>query len=72
MSKGLLKSKGLQNNKNSSNVAQQWAQYHTQLSCSIFVATAITKSFHICSHQGIADHCKKEKPHKKTNTSKKG
>jgi len=45
---------------------------HDHLSCSIPIGTAITRDSHICSHQGIGDHCKKQKPHKKTDTSKKG
>jgi len=33
---------------------------HDHLSCSIPIVTAITRGFHICSHQGIDDHCKKK------------
>jgi len=42
------------------------------LSYNIPIVTMITRDFHIFSHQRIGDHCKKEKLHKNTNTSKKG
>jgi len=45
---------------------------HDHLSCNIPIVTTVIKGFHICSHQRIDDHYKKEKPYKKTNTSKKG
>jgi len=28
--------------------------------CNIFIITTITRGSHICSYQGIGDHCKKE------------
>jgi len=34
--------------------------------------TAITRGFHICSHQIIGDHCKKKKPNREHTTNKKG
>jgi len=45
-------------------VADSWylwiSSTHDQLSCSVPIVTTITRSFHICSNQGIDDHCKKE------------
>jgi len=60
--KSLLKGKELKNNNDPSNICSTLSptSTHDQLRCSIPIVTAITRSSHICSHQGIGDHCKKE------------
>jgi len=55
-------SNGLQNNKSSLNVNSivSPTSTHDKLSSSVPIVTVITRGSHICSHQGIGDHCKKE------------